>query len=80
MTRIEYFTTVEHLSDFLDLVQSDGLQAKGCSLDLLLPQNETSSWEDWLNEEVIDAAEVSDEIMEMRRAVDAAALNKKGTA
>ena len=79
MTRIEYFTTAERLSDFFDLVQSDGLQARGCSLDLLLPPNETGSWEDWLNEEAIDAAEVSDMVTEMRRAVDTAALNKKGT-
>ena len=76
MTRIEYLTTAERLSDLLDLVQSDGLQAKGCSLDLLLPPNETGSWDDWLRGEAVDVADVTDEIGEMRMAVDAAALRK----
>lgn len=77
MTRLEYLCkNSKRLADFLDLVQSDGLQAKGCSLDLLFPANETGSWEEWLetdlpNEDEID---ISAHIDELRRLVDAAAI------
>lgn len=73
MRRIDYISKdVTTLADLLDLAQSDGLQAKGCSLDLLLPQTESGSWENWLQETAIDGADVADEISAMRRAVEKA--------
>ena len=80
MRRIDYIAKdTRTLADFLDLVQSDGLQARGCSLYLLLPPGESGSWEDWLEKDLPneDAADVSAEIDELRRMVDAAALARK---
>lgn len=75
MRKIDYITKdAGALADFLDLVQSDGLQAKGCSLDLLLPPNESGSWEMWLQETVIDGIEVAEEVSAMRRTVEKAAM------
>lgn len=77
MTRFEYVTKdTRMLADFLDLAQSDGLQAKGCSLDLLLPPNETGAWEEWLETELPneDEIDILAHIDELRRRVDAAAI------
>lgn len=79
MRRIDYLARdARTLADFLDLMQSDGLQAKGCSLKLLLPPTETRSWEDWLetdnpNEDAWDIAAMIDE---MRQTVDNAAAER----
>ena len=78
MTRLEYLAKdARRLADFLDLMQSDGLQAKGCSLDLLLPGGE-STWEEWLetdnpNEDEYDIAAL---IAELQRMVDEAAMRR----
>ena len=81
MQRLEYITKdARTLADFLDLAQSDGLQAKGCSLYLLLPPGETT-WEEWLETDLPneDAADVAADIGEMRRMVDEAAMKKEDT-
>lgn len=78
MKRLEYLAKdARRLADFLDLMQSDGLQAKGCSLDLLLPGGE-ATWEEWLetdnpNEDEYDIAAL---IAELRRMVDEAAMRR----
>lgn len=80
MTRLDYLAKdARRLADFLDLLQSDGLQAKGCSLDLLLPGGE-ATWEEWLetdnpNEDEYDIAA---QIAEMWRMVDEAARRSGG--
>ena len=77
MTRFEYLSKdAARLADFLDLAQSDGLQAKGCSLDLLLPPTDSGSWEEWLTAGDPNAYEydIDYEITELRRLVDAAAM------
>lgn len=77
MRRIDYFTRdARTLADFLDLMQSDGLQAKGCSLYLIFPSETT--WEEWLetdnpNEDAWDIAAMIDE---MRRTVYNAATER----
>lgn len=79
MTMLEYLSkNAQRLAEFLELMQSDGLQANGCSLNLLLPTNETGSWKEWLetdnpNEDEYD---ISAHIDELRRLVDAAAIRK----
>ena len=77
MKMIEYLThDISTLSDFIDLAQSDGLQAKGCSLDLLLPQNDTGGWDDWLEQEYADAYDAECAVREMRRQVNESAMRK----
>ena len=71
MKMIEYLASARRLADVLDLAQSDGLQAKGCSLDLILPQNDTGSWEGWLDTEYADEYDAEEAITEMRHAVEA---------
>lgn len=77
MRRIDYLARdARTLADFLDLMQSDGLQAKGCSLYLMFPSETT--WEEWLetdnpNEDAWDIAAMIDE---MRRTVDNAAAER----
>lgn len=77
MRRIDYLTRdARTMADFLDLMQSDGLQAKGCSLYLMFPGETT--WEEWLetdnpNEDAWDIAAM---IEEMRRTVDNAAAER----
>ena len=79
MRRIDYIAKdARTMADFLDLMQSDGLQAEGCSLYLLFPGETT--WEDWLEKENPneDAADIAAMIEEMRRSVEKAALAKEG--
>ena len=78
MRRIDYISKdARTLADFLDLMQSDGLQAKGCSLYLFFPCETT--WEDWLetdnpNE---DGADIAAMIDEMRREVERSATDTR---
>lgn len=53
MTWFAYLTkNPRRLSDFLDRVQSDALEAEGCSIKLKLPpQTQLGDWEEWLCEE-----------------------------
>lgn len=77
MRRIDYITKdARTMADFLDLMQSDGLQAKGCSLYLLFPGETT--WEDWLetDDQDEDAMDIADMIDAMRREVDSAATGR----
>ena len=77
MKMIEYLThDISTLSDFIDLSQSDGLQAKGCSLDLLFPNNDTGSWDDWLEQEYADAYDARCAVEEMRQQVNESAMRK----
>ena len=80
MTRFEYLTaSIERLADFFDVLQSDGLQAKGCSLDLQLPPNEEGSWIEWLVHDYpddFDNADRAAEIEEMDRTVFRAAASR----
>lgn len=81
MTRLEYLTKdARRLADFLDLLQSDGLQAKGCSLDLLLPDSD-ATWEEWLetDDPNEDEYDIAARIAELRRMVDAAAMRREET-
>ena len=52
MTRFEVLTaSAYNLSYFLDMVQQDALDAKGCSKKLQLPDSVPPLWESWLTEE-----------------------------
>ena len=78
MTRLEYLAKdARRLADFLDLMQSDGLQAKGCSLDLLLPDGD-ATWEEWLetDDPIDDEYDISAQIADLRRMVDEAAMRR----
>lgn len=86
MTRFEYVTrNPQQLAALLDMVHSDGLVAKGCSMKLLLPPTETGIWEDWLGEEYPeewDDCDRAGELSEMERIVEqtaAAALAEGAT-
>lgn len=55
MTNFESITkSVGALAHFLDAVQEDALEAKGCSLDLTLPEVGCVGWQEWLEEECYD--------------------------
>lgn len=59
MTKFEFYTrTPERLADLLDRAVEDALKAKGCSLDLTLPESLSNAsndtvvtWESLLKEE-----------------------------
>ena len=45
----------QNLSDFLYMIQDDAIEAKGCSLDLKMPDPEIGMlWEQWLAQEAED--------------------------
>lgn len=78
MTRFEYIAAdVRRMVLLLEIAHSDGLVAKGCSMDLRMPPTETKSWRDWLEEEYPEEWDEWDragELDEMERALDEAAM------
>ena len=85
MTRFEYIAAdARRMVLLLEIAHSDGLVAKGCSMDLRMPPTETKSWGDWLEEEYPEEWDDYDraaELSEMERALDEAAMEameKKG--
>lgn len=78
MRRIEYIAAdARRLASLLEIAQSDGLVAKGCSMHLRMPQTEAQSWEGWLEEEYPEEWDDIDracELREMERVLDEAAM------
>lgn len=78
MTRFEYIAAdVRRVATLLEIAQSDGLVAKGCSVKLQMPPTETQNWVDWLSEDYPaewDEWDRSGELGAMERAVNESAM------
>ena len=78
MTRFEYIAAdVRRMTLLLEIAHSDGLVAKGCSMDLRMPPTETQDWQGWLEEEYPEEWDDYDraaELSEMERTLDEAAV------